>query len=70
LFHLKNRLKTRVALIELLDLSGIAVGNVGVPTCLILKACGCQLTNERVFLRKEAEKAAREMESFIRALSW
>jgi hypothetical protein len=33
LFHLKNRLKTRVALIELLDLSGIAVGNVGVPTC-------------------------------------
>jgi hypothetical protein len=30
----KNRLKTRVALIELLDLSGIAVGNVGVPTCL------------------------------------
>jgi hypothetical protein len=31
----KNRLKTRVALIELLDLSGIAVGNVGVPTCLI-----------------------------------
>jgi hypothetical protein len=29
----KNRLKTRVALIELLDLSGIAVGNVGVPTC-------------------------------------
>jgi hypothetical protein len=35
LFHLKNRLKTRVALIELLDLSGIAVGNVGVPTCYI-----------------------------------
>jgi hypothetical protein len=35
LFHLKNRLKTRVALIELLDLSGIAVGNVGVPTCLV-----------------------------------
>jgi hypothetical protein len=35
LFHLKNRLKTRVALIEQLDLSGIAVGNVGVPTCLI-----------------------------------
>jgi hypothetical protein len=34
LFHLKNILKTRVALIELLDLSGIAVGNVGVPTCL------------------------------------
>jgi hypothetical protein len=34
LFHLKNTLKTRVALIELLDLSGIAVGNVGVPTCL------------------------------------
>jgi hypothetical protein len=34
LFHLKNRLKTRVALIELRDLSGIAVGNVGVPTCL------------------------------------
>jgi hypothetical protein len=34
LFHLKNRLKTRVALIELLNLSGIAVGNVGVPTCL------------------------------------
>jgi hypothetical protein len=33
LFHLKNRLKTRVALIEQLDLSGIAVGNVGVPTC-------------------------------------
>jgi hypothetical protein len=32
----KNRLKTRVALIELLDLSGIAVGNVGVPTCLNL----------------------------------
>jgi hypothetical protein len=32
----KNRLKTRVALIELLDLSGIAVGNVGVPTCLPL----------------------------------
>jgi hypothetical protein len=32
----KNRLKTRVALIELLDLSGIAVGNVGVPTCSIL----------------------------------
>jgi hypothetical protein len=29
----KNRLKTRVALIELLDLSRIAVGNVGVPTC-------------------------------------
>jgi hypothetical protein len=29
----KNRLKTRVALIELLDLSGIAAGNVGVPTC-------------------------------------
>jgi hypothetical protein len=37
LFHLKNRLKTRVALIELLDLSGIAVGNVGVPTCLNLR---------------------------------
>jgi hypothetical protein len=37
LFHLKNRLKTRVALIELLDLSGIAVGNVGVPTCLNFK---------------------------------
>jgi hypothetical protein len=33
----KNRLKTRVALIELLDLSGIAVGNVGVPTCFSLK---------------------------------
>jgi hypothetical protein len=29
----KNRLKTRVALLEPLDLSGIAVGNVGVPTC-------------------------------------
>jgi hypothetical protein len=37
LFHLKNRLKTRVALIELLDLSWIAVGNVGVPTCLNFK---------------------------------
>jgi hypothetical protein len=36
LFHLKNRLKTRVALLELLDLSDIAVGNVGVPTCLLL----------------------------------
>jgi hypothetical protein len=35
LFHLKNRLKTRVALIELLDLSGIAVGNVGIPTCFV-----------------------------------
>jgi hypothetical protein len=35
----KNRLKTRVALIELLDLSGIAVGNVGVPTCLNGKVC-------------------------------
>jgi hypothetical protein len=33
LFHLKNRLKTRVALLEPLDLSGIAVCNVGVPTC-------------------------------------
>jgi hypothetical protein len=33
LFHLKNRLKTRVALLKLLDLSYIAVGNVGVPTC-------------------------------------
>jgi hypothetical protein len=40
LFHLKNRLKTRVALLELLDKSGtarflsdIAVGNVEVPTC-------------------------------------
>jgi hypothetical protein len=32
----KNRLKTIVALIELLDLSRIAVGNVGVPTCLVL----------------------------------
>jgi hypothetical protein len=37
LFHLKNRLKTRVALIELLDLSGIAVGNVRVPTCYCKK---------------------------------
>jgi hypothetical protein len=35
----KNRLKTRVALIELLDLSGIAVGNVGVPTCLNGMVC-------------------------------
>jgi hypothetical protein len=33
-FIKKNRLKTRVALLELLDLSDIAVGNVGVPTCL------------------------------------
>jgi hypothetical protein len=36
----KNRLKTRVALIELLDLSGIAVGNVGVPTCSKLERLG------------------------------
>jgi hypothetical protein len=35
-FILKNRLKTRVALLELLDLSDIAVGNVKVPTCLKL----------------------------------
>jgi hypothetical protein len=29
----KNRFKTRVALLEPLDLNDIAVGNVGVPTC-------------------------------------
>jgi hypothetical protein len=29
-----TRLKTRVALLELLDLSDIAIGNVGVPICL------------------------------------
>jgi hypothetical protein len=32
----RSRVKTRVALIELLDLIGIAVGNVGVPTCYYL----------------------------------
>jgi hypothetical protein len=34
-----SHLKTRVALIELLDLSGIAIGNVRVPTC-----CYCSTT--------------------------
>jgi hypothetical protein len=38
-FILKKQTKNqgRVALLELLDLSDIAVGNVGVPTCLLYK---------------------------------
>jgi hypothetical protein len=35
------RLKTRVALLELLDLRDFAVGNVGVPTCLVLVRTPC-----------------------------